>query len=393
MGPARTLKGSNAAAVVAVPWERPVTMRRIVELDGLRGLAAILVLVAHYFGEVPGGVRGLAAGWIGVDVFFVLSGFLIGGILIENRDSPTYFAAFYLRRAFRTLPAYVAMLVLTLSALALIGKQPWIDPALPSAIYLTYAQNFVMAWRDAHSNLWLLPTWTLAVEEQFYLILPLILFALPRRHIVPVLLVLIATGPCTRAVFGETMAGLTLLPSRWDLLFLGVLAAQLQRHGQIAAPMLKVLCVAAAIGTVAASIGPSIVRHVIGPSFIAATIAAYILLILCGAEEGRWLRTPVLTRVGLISYGLYLVHQPLNGLWHGLVLHGRPAVETPLQVVVTLAALMTSLALATLSWCLFERPLVNYGRRFRYAERVHPVYPENTSETIPSSSRMTAQFT
>src|ERR1700704_1887837 len=73
-------------------------MRRMIELDGLRGLACLSVLVAHYFGEVAHGWNFLALGWAGVDLFFCLSGFLIGGILLDNRSSPSYFSSFYIRR-------------------------------------------------------------------------------------------------------------------------------------------------------------------------------------------------------------------------------------------------------------------------------------------------------
>jgi hypothetical protein len=80
--------------------------KRIPELDGLRGLAALLVLIAHYFGYVAHGTKALAFDWLGVDLFFVLSGFLIGSIILANHTQPNFFLSFYLRRAARIVPVY-----------------------------------------------------------------------------------------------------------------------------------------------------------------------------------------------------------------------------------------------------------------------------------------------
>src|SRR5918911_2025059 len=210
---------------------------RIPELDGLRGLAVLAVLCAHYFGEVPHGLRFLTFGWLGVDLFFVLSGFLIGGILIANRESSGYFSTFYIRRACRIFPAYYAVVALTLTASALLKLKgaPWFDPLLPPAAYLTYTQNFAIALIGRAQGDWLLPTWTLAVEEQFYLLLPVIVFFTPPRRLLPVTLAVIASGPAFRLwalATSHDLSALVLLPSRWDLLFFGVLAAQIRHRAE-----------------------------------------------------------------------------------------------------------------------------------------------------------------
>jgi peptidoglycan/LPS O-acetylase OafA/YrhL len=111
---------------------------RIPELDGLRGLAILLVIVCHYVASAEGGItnfwlghflRALSVGWSGVDLFFVLSGFLIGGILIDSRTSPRYFRTFYLRRVYRILPIYYSWIflytiVVALGVYALPGELP-----------------------------------------------------------------------------------------------------------------------------------------------------------------------------------------------------------------------------------------------------------------------------
>src|SRR5271156_6658028 len=112
---------------------------RIVELDGLRGCACLLVVMGHYFGEVAHGARFLRLEWIGVDLFFCLSGFLIGGILLDNRASQSYWATFYIRRGFRIFPIYY--LTVTLALLALPHFMGLAEPSYPAAIYYAYAQN------------------------------------------------------------------------------------------------------------------------------------------------------------------------------------------------------------------------------------------------------------
>ena len=122
-------------------------MRRMIELDGLRGLACLSVLIAHYFGEMAHGWHFLALGWAGVDLFFCLSGFLIGGILMDNRSSPSYFSTFYIRRDFRIFPIYYVTVSLALAATLWqrAGHPGWVDPALPAASYYTYSQNLLFA--------------------------------------------------------------------------------------------------------------------------------------------------------------------------------------------------------------------------------------------------------
>ncbi len=112
--------GSVPSGRVA-PQSALARRERVVELDGLRGLAALVVVVAHYFGEVPSGISALTAGWLGVDVFFVLSGYLIGSLILENRHAPNFFSVFFLRRACRILPVYLVTISAVFLALALLG--------------------------------------------------------------------------------------------------------------------------------------------------------------------------------------------------------------------------------------------------------------------------------
>lgn len=156
-------------------------LRIIKPLDGLRAIAIAMVLVWHYVTNAidpalfGGGARVLqmvtSMTWSGVDLFFVLSGFLIGRILIAHRDSAHYFSAFYIRRCLRIFPAYylVLGLIAMLGMSPLAAQLPWLmDDLKPAWSYAAYLQNFFMG--DGFGGNALSVTWSLAVEEQFYLL-------------------------------------------------------------------------------------------------------------------------------------------------------------------------------------------------------------------------------
>ena len=383
-------------------------MRRMIELDGLRGLACLSVLVAHYFGEVAHGWNFLALGWAGVDLFFCLSGFLIGGILLDNRSSPSYFSSFYIRRGFRIFPIYYMTISLVLVAMLWQrARHPgWIDPALPAAAYYTYSQNLLFAALGDQSTAWLLPTWTLCVEEQFYLLLPLILYLVPRGKLLGALLLLIASATVWRLVLfacgANDMALRVLLPSRWDLLFLGVLAACLCRDrrlwNKLVAGNRRFLKWGVVLGAAATVVVVLADRwfgsrgfDLVGPLFVGICCVSFLLLTVSGAAEGARFRSKALCRLGTISYGLYLVHQPVAGLLHGFVLGGRPDVANPAQILVTLVALALSVAFAALSWRFLERPLIEFGHRWRYERERLPAARamprDHFASSWPSSPR------
>src|ERR1700693_6110825 len=172
---------------------------RIAELDGLRGMAILLVLVAHYF-AVPGiGAARLLNGHCfrlvlaGIGRFLVLSGFLIGGILLQVRDSPNYFKTFYARRFFRIIPLYYAW-ILTYMVLSIfagnflstrVGSVQKIDISILA--HFLFLQNFRDFLKSTVSFWWFSSTWSLAVEEQFYLVAPLLVRYLPKRALTLVL--------------------------------------------------------------------------------------------------------------------------------------------------------------------------------------------------------------
>lgn len=376
---------------------------RIPELDGLRGLAVLAVVLGHYFGEVPHGFHLLAAGWVGVDVFFTLSGFLIGGILLDNRGASNYFSTFYMRRTCRIFPIYFVIIPLILVFMHVYGSSAaWIDPALPAGTYLTYTQNLYMTYVGSQGNSWLLPTWSLAVEEQFYILLPLVVFFAPPRVLFRISLALIAVAPITRASMlfaGGThqIGAYVLLPSRWDLLFLGVIAALIWRDQRLwtlvrtrnALP-LKVAALACGWTTVAIMLAERVLDvpllHSVGLLFLGICTASYILLIVSDSYKGTTLNSRGLRFFGSISYGLYLIHQPVAGLLHGLLLGTRPDTANVTQTLVTVAALITSVVLAWLSWKFFESKMVQIGHQWKYARREPATDPPRLADQSEGGS-------
>src|ERR1700739_4868121 len=175
-------------------------MERVKELDGLRALAILLVVAWHYLGIGDGPAstpwRIFVAGRTGVDLFFVLSGYLITRILLANKASPNYFSAFYGRRSFRILPVYFILVAVYLVGRRLGGSAPILfGGPLPWWSYVIGFQNIWMAIEQTYGATWLAGTWSLAIEEQFYLVFPLVVYLAPPKTISWVLMALLVVCP------------------------------------------------------------------------------------------------------------------------------------------------------------------------------------------------------
>jgi peptidoglycan/LPS O-acetylase OafA/YrhL len=223
------------------------TLRRIPQLDGLRGIAIGLVLLHHFIFQIhPSMPQWLSSlllpiaelGWSGVDLFFILSGFLIGGILVDARASENYYSTFYIRRGFRILPLY-SLLILLGFLLVELGahgggamKGVSLHPA-PWLYYLTFTQNFYFAKHTEIIN-YMQITWSLAVEEQFYLTLPLLVRKVHRDRLLGVVVGMAVFFGVLRSVlywngYISAMQAYVLPFCRFDSLFIGVACALLVR--------------------------------------------------------------------------------------------------------------------------------------------------------------------
>ena len=361
------------------------------ELDGLRGVAVAVVLLSHIWvvklwGGIPLGywqnvVLHFSAR--GVDLFFVLSGFLIGGILIDNVRSPKLFGVFYLRRAFRIIPAYwllIATFVLArlFDARVRFGLLQYLyDPnPLPVWRFVLFIQNFVMAWKRSIDPVWLVATWSLAVEEQFYLMVPLFIRYLT-RYLVPFCIAGIVTSLAIRYYYiycaaDNICAAENLFVCRTDSLCVGILVAIASRSSS-AGRWLDAHSSWLAAGFVASMLvyfglpvaDPGMVSDAVYHPTIYALADGFILLHLLRTPAGILagiLRSRFLVWLGGISYFVYLFHLPINFV----VATAMGKISTGLDG----AAMVVSTAAVFLAGCAsrrwFEEPLIRFSHRYSY---------------------------
>lgn len=313
-------------------------------LDGLRGVAILLVLACHTIERQWPNALGSA----GVTVFFTLSGFLITALLLEevDRAGVVSWAGFYRRRAVRLIPALAVMLAALGSLIVTAGL------LRPSA--LVWVALYVANWSgvagvdmSALSHMW-----SLAIEEQFYLVWPVVLIASRRlRH-----------GPLTVAGFGIVVAVVLRFTlwdggagavrvgrgsdTRMDALLIGCALAVLVTSGVRLRVPGSVVAAASAVALVAVVSAPeSWSTNVLAPTVVPWVTA--LALVYALAEPG-WLTGPVLRWFGRRSYGIYLWHYPMIYL----------TAVAPGNQAAIVAALLVSLAVAELSWRYVERPLM-----------------------------------
>jgi peptidoglycan/LPS O-acetylase OafA/YrhL len=354
---------------------------RVLALDGLRGIMTLAVVVSHYFAEVPNGIKALGFGWTAVIVFFVLSGFLVGRLILDRMHHVNFFSVFYVRRLCRTIPCYVVAVLAIFAGLWVWRDQPWADihAWFPLWSYLTFTQNFFMISTDTIGPHWLAPTWTLQVEEIFYLVAPALLVYTPARHLLKVMIfgVLLCIGYRAAIFWGEllpTMAGRVMMPAVGDCLLIGMITAKLlrtpgidwARHMTLLRWMPIALLVAAMLLEIALG-KQSRVSDVIGTALIATASGAFILSIVLGAPEAKRLEASWLRFFGNTSYSTYMTHLAVLGVAHGLVFGTTPDIATWQQFALSIALVPLALAIG---WALtrwVEEPITAYGRSWKWS--------------------------
>ncbi|MEZ5730359.1 MAG: acyltransferase family protein [Burkholderiaceae bacterium] len=295
-----------------VPAAQPGPRSWRTDIQALRGLA--IALVVWYHAELGSPV----AGYLGVDVFFVVSGFLVTRIVIDARALGTFgFGAFWFRRAMRLLPAaYVCFAASAIAATRLLESEELRDFGAQLLGATGFGSNIVL-WRQTGYFAGeaalkpLLHTWSLAIEEQFYLLLPLVLAWVPRQRVAPALALLsvVSLAACVAAVRWQPVAAFYLLPTRaWEL-GLGALAASTPVLRGRATRLISGLYWPSIALLVSLPFAPSGLPH---PGFDALIVCIATLVVLLDSRPRRD-AGPMrgLARIGNASYSLYLVHWPV----------------------------------------------------------------------------------
>jgi len=374
----------------------PLPRARIAGLDGLRALAVLLVVLYHLF---PAWL--LRSGYVGVDVFFVISGFLITTLLLRERarDGRVHLRRFWARRARRLLPALAAVVSVSASLAWIVGGDVLVDMGQQVLGAATFSYNWISmadggsyfsaADPEIFRNLW-----SLAVEEQFYLLWPLVLplfLLLPGRRRRALAALALATASAvwaltrlaggadvTRVYFGtDTHAFGLLLGVALAFVFHGALARRrsVAGVGPVWGAVVGGLAVAGLVVT--AAVGGQETVTFPGSSIAASLLAAVAVAVAAwpGSWFGRALDVAPLRWVGERSYAIYLWHWPLVVLVTFELTGAGPDIEVP--VLAGLAVLGATLALSAVSYRWLEQPVRRHGfrgawRRARSGLRARP---------------------
>jgi peptidoglycan/LPS O-acetylase OafA/YrhL len=334
-------------------------MPRVTALDGLRGLAILGVLVTHHGMSLPPTLpahlfEGVASiGSTGVDLFFVLSGYLITAGLLLTKGKELYFRAFYWRRALRILPvAYLVLVALMLTTPAPVKGQEW--------AYWLFLGNWVQGLSGHPPGYGFSVFWSLAIEEQFYLVWPAVILLTPRRRLLH-----IAAGLAVGALLARLVAATVgvspftiyvLTPFRLDGLAIGAMIAILgpSRLAPLAKPVAGVTFMLLAAVFVLTGEMPLTAAWFQPVGYSVVTLFFGALLILCIESRltARVFESRLLVTFGTFSYALYLVHDPLRIPIHFVLPSATPPV---VEMMVWLCA---AFGVGLLSWRYLEAPLL-----------------------------------
>lgn len=381
----------------------PENKRFYPALDGLRAVAVMMVFFQHYLAfRRPA----LNWGWMGVDMFFVLSGFLITGILYDTRETEHRVRNFYMRRTLRIFPLYYGVLfgaLITTPIFHWFWNRIWL-------LWFLYLGNYVRFLR-VHSplfpmgalehlhaqpiipgafTLYLGHFWSLCVEEQFYLVWPMVVFAVRKREtlrticLLSIPVVLAARIACVWLVPQDYLNAellYRLTPLRADALLIGGLAALCLRGPEArwvlrwARPVALAFAASFAVwegiyrlvsgtGSFYAPLLNAPVLTTIGYTLIDLFSAALILSILTiDNPVARFLNLGPLRRLGQISYGFYVFHDMFHDVYKWIVYKIDPAAQNP-STKIAVVAFIGTLLVATLSYRYFETPFLRLKARF-----------------------------
>jgi peptidoglycan/LPS O-acetylase OafA/YrhL len=392
--------GLHGLSLFLYLWLNLAMENRIRELDSLRAVAVCLVIAFHVFKraayftkhETLHFISSLAGvGWLGVDIFFVLSGFLITSILLKTRQENNYFKNFYMRRALRIFPLYFTFILVILALLPLLDP-PFVSQ-VPHALpfLLLYQQNWMSTFGDNSLTPYLAVTWSLAIEEQFYLLWPAVVYFAPKPVLVRIsigIIVLSITARVMGVLFWDDPARLAGFFyyntfTRFEQLIFGALLAigfadptwrERLRLASWPVFMLAfggfaVLCIIQFPGIIPYYSNPPLTLA--GYTLVAIFSAAFIAILMTSPPDSmlrRVFQNKGLSFMGTYSYSMYLLHMPVA------LLLLQPLYDTRIRgwkMYLLYIALTYGLTLlgALLTWHLLEKHMLNLKRHFAYKQQ------------------------
>lgn len=366
-------------------------MKRISQIDGLRAVASLLVVSFHYINNQLTNSQGtigkffaklFSFGWAGVDLFFVLSGFLIGSILISNKKKNKYFSIFYIRRFVRIIPNYYLLILVFL----LLGCIPFFkddyfitgNNVIPIWSYFTMLQNVFMGMLKNMGNSAMSVTWSIGIEEQFYLVIPFIIYFFNKKFLPYLLLVFIIGANFfrwhyTNPTISFNIPAYVLLPCRMDAISIGIVIATIHSNvgleafvakykTQIMGLFVSIILICIFLFTAYQDLG--IIKNTLFALFFGCLIMFAIGL--PNSFYAKFLSFNWLTWIGKISYSLYLFHYLILGVFKKVAFTFLYTQTSITLFITSIAAFGFSILFSWLVYKYLETPSVTLGKKFNY---------------------------
>ena len=312
-----------------------------------------------------------------IDMFFILSGFLLGGILLKNKKSKNFFKTFYLRRIYRIVPLYLLLLILVFLICSLgIGKGTswWFNADIPFWIYFTFLQNIFMGIKDVMGNSWLSPTWSLGVEEQFYLLISFLIYFSPKKILIYILLLGIVCAPIFRYYAPTVHALSTFTYCRFDALFGGILIAILYQDEK-AINFIKKQCnkfylltIVLLAVTFLFTIGKWHMELFIVNSWFSIIYMNVILLVLIDSKNifSKLSKYKFFVNLGLYSFSIYLFHEIILGLFFFSIPKKLPQINSVNDLLMVVCCALITFYAARFMYHRFEKKFMALGHQHKY---------------------------
>jgi peptidoglycan/LPS O-acetylase OafA/YrhL len=352
---------------------------RIYQLDGLRGFAVAFTISFHLLNNSYASNVSLNSleflvskityyGWTGVNLFFVISGFLIGSILIKNRNSVNYFKTFYLRRFLRIIPIYYLLLFFyKIVQESTCSSSFWVND-IDFSYYILLIQNYAFGYFNSFGNSSINPTWSLSVEEQYYIVIPILIYLLNSRHLIIVSILLIVFAPIYRCFCSNWYMEYTHLFARLDAPLIGLLIAIGYSNKEFLNKKLfnwfsyfLLLFSCFALYFFFKTFNHTLIALIFGGLLI------WTLFLSNKAVGYKILTLPVVQSLGKYSYFIYLYHQFINYLFF-FILQSQsfPNLNTWHSYFIEILSILVTYICAIFSFRFIEGPLIRLSHKYNY---------------------------